>query len=424
MVVCPRKSCSGTCSLAAVEMGFREGKTRAMCRICSSLFPRPTVQSVAFEVHAKGRPREGDGSGHSGGPWKPDAADKRIQELVKEVVALKKKNESLQKTLPATADQETAAVDGERDPKDPELTARIRNAEKAVRHYKGADPELQRLIPGYDDLLAKAEVELADARACQRGRRPLKGQKQSAEAHLQKQAALLETARGDHAALLEQQEELRKAVLQSELRVSGLEAATARARQELLEVTDRMAAELRAGGGDDLTSVATAGAVRAFFGQLPAEVSGHPDGQTAMEGIMRLLSTLDGARQAAASTATGGGDGGSPGMAVPAADPAGRGGTAPPSRGAGAAQTQQAAVAAGSASAQSAPAPAAAAGQDAAMEEADVDEETLQAIAETSIPEDTGEQSRREMVEAAKERLRKRMDLIPRAPKVRKVALR
>ena len=193
-----------------------------------------------------------------------------------------------------------AALDASGDSKDPVLTERIKKAEKLVKHYKGLDSELHDIDPDCAGCLARAESDLAVLRTSQRERRPLKAQKSSAEAHLNKQQALLAAAQEERTALAEQRDAVDAAIAENLAHFKRVEDEVSKAKAEVLTISEKLTADLRADDHADATAV-TATAVLKFFADLPPEVAQHPQGSTAIASIRQLLDQLDLASKSASA---------------------------------------------------------------------------------------------------------------------------
>ena len=83
--------------------------------------------------------------------------------------------------------------------------------------------------------------------------------------------------------------------------IKKIEDDVAKAKVEVLTISEKLTAELRADDQPDAAAV-TATAVHKFFDELPPEVAQHPEGSTAIASIKSLFERLDNASKLASAT--------------------------------------------------------------------------------------------------------------------------
>ena len=182
--------------------------------------------------------------------WEAKAAaeSKAKVAAVAEAAALRAEVKKLKAAAPAPQPVVGDKLEGEHDAHDEVAAAaarRTREAEKKVKNLRAIRVEARESIPGFDGILAEAEVELAAARSHKRELRPVTVQKASAESHFKKTQGLLAEAQVQKQEIQKKCDELAEQLKEQDARIAGFEVDVSKAKAELLALANKLTEDLR-----------------------------------------------------------------------------------------------------------------------------------------------------------------------------------
>jgi hypothetical protein len=152
-------------------------------------------------------------------------------------------------------------------------------------------------------MLAELEQQLQAEWTRHRSMQPIEQQKIVAEAYLKRMQKAKTEADDRLLSLQEQRKQLDEQIKVQEEAVATADSKSQRAKSDALAIADRATAQLREGAAPSTagTPGSTAGAVQDFFQALPRAISQHPEGVQTMQQILALLGNLEKAAAAEAA---------------------------------------------------------------------------------------------------------------------------
>ena len=292
LVPCGKQGCTGTCPLSVVRRSNQKDGIPAKCLVCDRKYKLPPGSAAKPQA-----PEAGQGSG-----------------IKKELEALKKELEALKAAKPAgEAPAGKPQPAAEATPLSDTDKAAANALHKQMQQLKELGPELRAALceakGGYDTFLASLEAQRQAIFAKHRGSLPIIVQKQKAEQFLKSVQKSRDDAEAALTELQRQSKELEDKVARQVHSLAEAEAKLQTATAEVASIT-QAAAQQQAAAGDlqpppsqQQASALTAHAVRGFFQTLPAQVAEHPEGVEAVQTVMALLEKLDSAAKTAGSEA-------------------------------------------------------------------------------------------------------------------------
>ena len=292
MGYCPYGGCLGRCPQSRIDKGLQRGGDPSYCLICKAAgrttkFRRALVQP----------------SGSGGKPQAGSDDSKAIKDLVAKNEALEKKVAELASkasSLDHGSATETKAVSTEEQAVQEELQAERR----VLKALLDIDQCARGAIGDYDGLVAKARARVAKLDEQRRAFKPVDVQLQQSLHHLKevrdKHSKNTAAVEATQEAIKELQVKLAEQQAKAAASIAVVHAAEAEVSAKKVAVaTHPSTQEPGPDAEQGQASQLTAATVRGFFHALPPSVAGHPHGQEAIKGVMELLEMLDQAAKAA-----------------------------------------------------------------------------------------------------------------------------
>ncbi len=193
-------------------------------------------------------------------------------------------------------------------------SATVKAVQRQIQQLKDLDPTLREALceakGGYDAFIADLEKQRQDVFARHRGALPLDVRKSKSEAHVRNMQRNKDAADAKLLELQQQKTDLDQKLAAQAAIITEADAKLQAAKLEAAAIAQAAAAQVWtldarvAPAVQSQASFVTATAVKSFFQSLPSEVAGHPEGAETITQVMVLLEKLDSAaKQVAAPSA-------------------------------------------------------------------------------------------------------------------------